>query len=236
MSTTVSSDTKVKSAATGAGAHSRGSDGGGNSRKPGGGGDDPWPPGFSRDDAIEPNKFRIGMWVAMASILMLFVSLTSAYILRQSKGLSEAHDWFPLHMPKVLWLTTAMLLASSLTIEMARRALRRSRYGWFRLLICLTTLLGLGFLAGQLRAWLVLVDQGVYVYSHPHSSFFYILTGLHAIHLFGGIVALLIVTVAALRLRITRSKRNAVDVTVLYWHFMDGLWIYLFVLLFFFRQ
>jgi cytochrome c oxidase subunit 3 len=236
MSTTVNSESKVKSASTGASIGSRGSGGGGNSRKPGGGGDDPWPPGFSRDDAIEPNKFRIGMWVALASILMLFVSLTSAYILRQSKGLSETHDWFPLHMPKVLWLTTAMLLVSSLTIEMARRALRRSRYGWFRLLICLTTLLGLGFLAGQLRAWLVLVNQGVYVYSHPHSSFFYILTSLHAIHLFGGIVALLIVTVAALRLRITRSKRNAVDVSVLYWHFMDVLWIYLFVLLFFFRQ
>jgi cytochrome c oxidase subunit 3 len=233
MSTTVTSETKVKSASTGVSA--RGSGGGGNSRKPGGG-DDPWPPGFSRDDAIEPNKFRVGMWVGMASILMLFVSLTSAYILRQSKGLSDAHDWFPLHMPKVLWLTTAMLLVSSITIEMARRALRRSRYGWFRLLISLTALLGLGFLAGQLRAWLVLVNQGVYVYSHPHSSFFYILTSLHAIHLFGGIIALLIVTVAALRLRITRSKRNAVDVTVLYWHFMDVLWIYLFVLLFFFRQ
>jgi cytochrome c oxidase subunit 3 len=235
MSTTVTSETKVKSASTGAGVGARGSGGGGNSRKPGGG-DDLWPPGFSRDDAIEPNKFRVGMWVGMASILMLFVSLTSAYILRQSKGLSDAHDWFPLHMPKVLWLTTAMLLVSSITIEMARRALRRSRYGWFRLLISLTALLGLGFLAGQLRAWLVLVSQGVYVYSHPHSSFFYILTSLHAIHLFGGIIALLIVTVAALRLRITRSKRNAVDVTVLYWHFMDVLWIYLFVLLFFFRQ
>ena len=97
-------------------------------------------------------------------------------------------------------------------------------------------LLGLGFLAGQLRAWLVLVNQGVYVYSHPHSSFFYILTSLHAIHLLGGIVALLIVTVAALRLRITRSKRNAIDVTVMYWHFMDVLWIYLFVLLFYWKQ
>jgi cytochrome c oxidase subunit 3 len=233
MSGTVTSDTKVKSAGVGAG--SRGSNGG-NSRKPGGGNDDNWPPGFSRDDAIEPNKFRVGMWVGMASILMLFVSLTSAYLLRQSRGLSEAHDWFPLHMPKVLWLTTALLLVSSLTIELARHALRRSRYGWFRLLMSATTLLGLGFLAGQLRAWLVLVDQGVYVYSHPHSSFFYVLTSLHALHLFGGIIALLIVTVAALRLRITRSKRNAVDVTVLYWHFMDGLWVYLFVLLFFFRQ
>jgi cytochrome c oxidase subunit 3 len=235
MGTTVTSETKVKSARIGAGVGGRGPGGGGNSRKPGGG-DDRWPPGFTRDDAIEPNKFRVGMWVAMASILMLFVSLTSAYILRQSKGLSEAHDWFPLRMPGVLWLTTAMLMASSLTIELARWALHRSRYGWFRLLISVTTLLGLGFLAGQLRAWLVLVEQGVYVYSHPHSSFFYILTSLHAIHLFGGIIALLIVTVAAHRLRITRSKRNAVNVTVLYWHFMDGLWIYLFVLLFFWKQ
>ncbi|HKP13765.1 MAG TPA: cytochrome c oxidase subunit 3 [Blastocatellia bacterium] len=234
MSTTVTSDSGVKGASVGAGV--RGSGGGGNSRKPGGGSDDIWPPGFTRDDAIEPNKFRIGMWVAMASIVMLFVSLTSAYVLRQSKGLSEAHDWFPLHMPRVLWLTTALLLASSATIEMARRALRRSRYGWFRLLIILTGLLGLGFLAGQLRAWLVLVARGVYVYSHPHSSFFYILTSLHAIHLVGGLIALLIVTVAALRMRITRSKRNAVDVTVMYWHFLDVLWIYLFVLLFFYKQ
>src|SRR5690348_5800676 len=129
MSTTATSDTRVKGASASAGA--RGSGGGGNSRKPGG--DDIWPPGFTRDDAIEPNKFRIGMWVAMASIVMLFVSLTSAYVLRQSRGLSEAHDWFPLHMPRVLWLTTALLLASSVTIELARRALRRSRYGWFRL-------------------------------------------------------------------------------------------------------
>ena len=132
--------------------------------------------------------------------------------------------------------TVAPAVLAQMTIEMARRALRQSRFGWFRLLICLTMLLGLGFLAGQLQAWLVLVNQGVYVYSHPHSSFFYILTSLHAIHLCGGIIALLIVTVAALRLRITRSKRNAVDVTVMYWHFMDVLWIYLFVLLFFFRQ
>lgn len=231
MSTTATSDTRVKGASASAGA--RGSGGGGNSRKPGG--DDIWPPGFTRDDAIEPNKFRVGMWVGMASIVMLFVSLTSAYVLRQSRGLGEAHDWFPLHMPRVLWLTTGLLVASSVTIELARRSLRRSRYGAFRLLISMTALLGLGFLAGQMRAWLVLVAQGVYIYSHPHSSFFYILTSLHAVHLVGGLIALLIVTVAALRMRITRSKRNAVDVTVLYWHFMDVLWIYLFVLLFFYK-
>lgn len=232
MRTTATTETAVKSSPSGA--RRRGPGGGGKPPKPGG--DEPWPPGFTRDDAIEPSKFRIGMWVAMASIMMLFVSLTSAYVLRQSQGLGDRRDWLPLQMPRVLWLTTALLLLSSTSIEMARRALRHNRFGWFRLLICLTTLLGFAFLAGQLRAWIVLVGQGVFIYSHPHSSFFYILTSLHAIHLLGGIVALLIVTVAAMRLRITRSKRNAVDVTVMYWHFMDLLWIYLFVLLFFWKQ
>ncbi|HJQ26207.1 MAG TPA: cytochrome c oxidase subunit 3 [Blastocatellia bacterium] len=235
MRTTVTTERAVKGATLGASAGRRGPGGGGKPPKPGGG-DEPWPPGFTRDDAIEPSKFRVGMWVGMASILMLFVSLTSAYVLRQSQGLGDRRDWLPLQMPRVLWLTTALLLVSSMTIEMARRALRRNRFGWFRWLICLTTLLGLAFLAGQLRAWVVLVGQGVYVYSHPHSSFFYILTSLHAIHLLGGIVALLIVAVAAMRLRITRTKRNAVDVTVMYWHFMDVLWVYLFVLLFFWKQ
>ena len=139
-------------------------------------------------------------------------------------------------MPHVLWWTTAILLVSSVTIELARRALRRSQYGWFRIWTSLTTLLGFLFLLGQLRAWAVMVNQGVYVYSHPHSSFFYVLTGLHAVHLMGGLFALVLVTISAFRMRITQSKRNAVDVTALYWHFMDGLWVYLFVLLFFFRK
>ena len=232
----VVSDTRTREPALGGLAGGQAPNGGGGPSKPGGGSDDIWPPGFTRDDAAEPNKFRVGMWAAMASILMLFVSLTSAYVLRQARGLNESHDWFPLRMPRVLWVTTAVLLVSSLTIELGRRALRRQRYQWFRFLMGMTTLLGIAFLLGQLRAWLALVDQGVYVYSHPHSSFFYVLTGLHAVHLFGGIVALLIITVAALRLRITRSKRNAVDVAVSYWHFMDILWVYLFVLLFFWRQ
>ena len=217
---------------------------GGGKRDPGGGGpDEPgperpkdWPPGYSRDDAIEPTKYRIGMWVGLASILMLFVALTSAYIVRQTYGLSdEARPWVTVEMPWELWLSTAVILASSVTFEMARRALRRNDYGRFNLLISLTTFLGVAFLAGQVFAWRRLAAQGVYLASNPHSSFFYLLTSLHALHLLGGLIALIALTAFALRLRIGARQRNAVEATALYWHFMDGLWIYLFLLLFFWR-
>ena len=99
----------------------------------------------------------------------------------------------------------------------------------------MTTLLGVAFLAGQLIAWRQLAGQGIYVDSHPHSSFFYLLTSLHALHLLGGIIALAYITIAGLRLRISLRRRTVVNVTAIYWHFMDGLWVYLFLLLFFWR-
>lgn len=228
--TDVTTEVKVRPSGVGAG----GGTGNGGPQDPGPGGPKNWPPGFTREDAIEPEKYRIGMWVALASILMLFISLTSAYIVRQIPALNGGElDWVPLQMPPVLWLNTAVLLASSVTIELARRALKLNEYRRFNGWITVTTLLGVGFLAGQLIAWRQLTDQGVYVDSHPHSSFFYLLTSLHAVHLLGGVIALCFVTVAALRLRIGMKKRAVVNVTTLYWHFMDGLWVYLFLLLFF---
>jgi cytochrome c oxidase subunit III len=232
MGITVTTDVKVRPGGVGEG--SRGPGGGDKNDPPDPGGSKSWPPGFTRDDAIEPQKYRIGMWVALASILMLFVSLTSAYIVRQIPALNGgAEDWVPIQMPPVLWLNTAALLASSVTIELARRALKQSDYGRFNRWITVTTILGIGFLVGQVMAWQQLARQDIYVDTNPHSSFFYLLTCLHAIHLLGGVIALSIVTVAALRLRIGIRKRAAVNVTTLYWHFMDGLWVYLFLLLFF---
>jgi len=195
-----------------------------------------WPPGWTSDDAGEPQKYRIGVWVGLASILMLFIALTSAYIVRGVPALGGGQaDWVPIDMPRVLWLTTAVLLASSVSIELARRALKRDEYGRFRSWISLTTLFGVAFLGGQLLAWRQLAAQGVFINSHPHSSFFYLLTSLHGLHLLGGVIALSYVTIAAFRMRIGFKRRTAVDVTAIYWHFMDGLWIYLFGLLFFFR-
>jgi cytochrome c oxidase subunit III len=228
--TDVATEIKVRPSGVGG----AGGSGSGGPQDPGPGDQKGWPPGFTREDAIEPEKYRIGMWVALASILMLFISLTSAYIVRQIPALNGGEvDWAPLQMPPVLWLNTLALVVSSVTIELARRALKRDEYHRFNRWIIVTTLLGIGFLAGQLVAWQQLAEQGIYVDSHPHSSFFYLLTSLHGVHLLGGVIALSFVTVAALRLRIGMKKRSAVNVTALYWHFMDGLWIYLFLLLFF---
>lgn len=234
MPTTLTAGVNIRPG-VGASAGKRGPDGG-DSSGPDSGGSKDWPPGWTSEDAIEPEKYRIGMWVGLASILMLFIALTSAYIVRGVPALSGGDsDWLPLEMPRVLWLTTGVLLLSSVSIELARRALKRNEYEGFKRWITITTLLGVAFLVGQLMAWQQLTAQGVYINSHPHSSFFYLLTSLHGVHLFGGVIALGYVTVAALRMRIGFKRRTAVDVTAIYWHFMDGLWIYLFGLLFFFR-
>ena len=180
-------------------------------------------------------RYTIGMWVALASILMLFTALTSAYIVRA--GLST--DWRPLPMPRVLWISTLLIVASSLTFEAARRALRRFEVKAYTRLLALTTLLGAGFLATQVMAWRQLVSEGVYLATNPHSSFFYVLTGAHALHLAGGIIGLgylLWRTWDASGSREAVLKREtAVSTIGIYWHFMDGLWVYLFLLLFYWR-
>ncbi len=216
MGTSITTDVKVRPVPTG----------GGGPFDPG----DPkdWPPGYSRDDAREPAKYRIGMWIALGSISMLFAALTSAYIFRETKP-----DWISIQLPSSLWISTAAILASSISFELARRALRLSRHALFSRWITLTSALGLCFLIFQIVAWRDLRAQGVYVNTNPHSSFFYLLTSLHAVHLVGGLIALLAVTAAALRSRIGFRKRNVAEVTAIYWHFMDALWIYIFVLLFF---
>lgn len=181
------------------------------------------------------SRYRIGIWVAIAGIVMLFTALSSAYIVRSA----SSNDWVPLTMPKVLWLSTTVILVSSLTIELSKRSLklqRNSRYGMWLLV---TAALGSVFVASQLMAWRALARQGVYVSSNPHSSFFYLFTAAHGLHVLGGILAL-----AYLLLR-TRKKRDTVEgelrrvgaaeAATIYWHFMDGLWICLFLLLFFWR-
>ena len=178
----------------------------------------------------------VGVWVALGSVLMLFTALTSAYIVRA--GLSD--DWRPLWMPHLLWLSTALILASSVSFEAARRALKKgSEQGYSRALL-LTVLLGIGFLATQLLAWRQLVAQGIYLDSNPHSSFFYVLTGVHGVHLLGGILALDYLLLRTFRRAgvkgVAQEKRQTMaDVVGIYWHFMDGLWVYLFLLLFFWR-
>jgi len=179
------------------------------------------------------NRYRIGMWVALASILMMFTALTSAYIVRAG----SSSDWQPLTMPRVLWLSSALIIISSVTLETARRKLKGVLQNAHKRWLLVSAALGFAFLVSQLFAWRQLVQQGIYVSSNPHSSFFYLLTATHGVHLIGGLLALLFM---ALRTRgggdnplSTAKGQAATDAVTLYWHFMDFLWIYLFVLLFF---
>jgi len=231
MGTMVTSTNKVAQTKIGLGGGKRpagpnGGSGGGNGRD--GGGDD----AFRR---FSPSKYRIGMWVALAGVTMMFTALTSAYIVRAN----SSNDWRPLEAPRLLWLSTALIVASSLTIEIARRALKRGESALYSRWLTLTVLLGLGFLASQLLAWRQLVTQGIYMASNPHSSFFYVLTGAHGLHLLGGILGLDYLLLRSRRSRFEEhgeEKRLAMAGSVaLYWHFMDGLWIYLFLLLFLWR-
>ena len=228
MAGTVTSTDRVIDATIGGGLRSRGGNG---FHKNGGGrgGEDGAPLQFSAA------RYRIGVWVMIGGIAMLFTALASAYIVRSASG----NDWQPIVMPKVLWLSTAVIVISSVTMEISRRSLKAMNESGYGGWLLVTVALGLGFVASQLVAWRQLARQGVYLASNPHSSFFYLFTAAHGVHVLGGILAL-----SYLLLR-TRKKRGTVegelrrvgaaDAATIYWHFMDGLWICLFLLLFLWR-
>jgi cytochrome c oxidase subunit 3 len=181
-------------------------------------------------------KYRVGTWVAVASIAMLFTALSSAYIVRAA----SAQDWRPLAMPRILWLSTALIVLSSGAIEAARKNLKQVLNVAYTRWLFITSILGVGFLASQLFAWRQLARQGVYLAGNPHSSFFYLLTATHGLHLFGGLLAVVYLLFRTRRPRadeLAEAKRVAhADAVAIYWHFMDGLWIYLFLLLFLWRS
>jgi cytochrome c oxidase subunit 3 len=217
----------------------------GNGRGPGGGGGPGGPGGPGGGGGEEPRRFspdryRLGVLVGLASILMMFTALASAYVVRS--GMPTSTDWRGGQMPSFVYLSTALILISSLTFTRAKAALRHSEASAYRLWLGVTLLLGLGFLASQVLAWRELVGRGLYLASNPHSSFFYVLTGLHALHLAGGILALALLYAYARRAGRDEEggdadlKRRALtDVVGIYWHFMDGLWVFLFLLLLLWR-
>lgn len=210
---------------------------GGGSRPRGGNGFPKNGGGSKGGDAFRfsADRYRIGVWVAIGSILMLFVALTSSYIVRSASG----NDWQAIAMPKVLWLSTALILISSLTMEISRRSLKQQRDAGYGRWLIITVVLGLAFLASQLFAWRQLVRQGIYMASNPYNSFFYLFTAAHGLHLLGGIFALGYLSLRTTRRRSTVEgelrRAGAADAATIYWHFMDGLWVALFLLLFFWK-
>lgn len=171
---------------------------------------------------------KLGLWIVLGSITMLFAAFTSAYIVR-----SAGDDWAPLAIPPLLWVNTAVLVVSSVTVEIARRKFFSWRPMAFRKWLLVTAVLGSAFLAGQVLAWQQLAAQGIYLQSHPHSSFFYVLTGVHGVHLLAGVIALFYVLLLATRAELAPGESSSPTLAATYWHFVDALWIYLFVVLFY---
>ena len=177
-----------------------------------------------------PPPSSTGIWVVLASITMSFAAFTSALIVRQGSSL----DWRHLSLPRILYFNTLLLLASSFTLEVGRRQVgsymsgRKAGIAHPARWLYITLFLGLLFVAGQYAGWLQLRAEGLFLATNPSSSFFYVLTAAHALHLLGGLGGL---TRVIHRFNRSILRKSTLDATSHYWHFMDALWVYLLVLL-----
>jgi cytochrome c oxidase subunit III len=202
--------------------------GGGAGKEPPAGGDGDGDDDKGRRPRKPPQRrYSTAITLGMISILIFFLGLCSAFL--ALRHLSQA--WVPLQLPRILWVNTAILLLSSYTLVKARQRLSALDFPAYRKLWRVTTILGSLFLAGQLIAWLQLVAAGLYIASSQATSFFYIFTAAHAAHLLGGVTALLYVATRDFE-KGKISRTTAVEVTSYYWHFMDGLWVFLLLLLY----
>jgi cytochrome c oxidase subunit 3 len=186
----------------------------------GGGGGDPEDRGASRRNSLT------GIVVLMCASAMTFSAFVSAVIVRRGLGT----DWRQVPLPQVFWWNTGILILSSVMLDLARRQLRKNQRVAFNWLWLSGTLLGAGFLIGQVVGWEQLVQRGFYLQGNISSSFFYILTWAHATHAIGGLIGLVYVAVQAFRFRLGPAKRTAVSVSVVFWHFLDVLWLLLMAL------
>lgn len=164
-------------------------------------------------------------WLLVGAIAMFFVALTSALLVRRASG-----EWAAISAPPMLWLTTVAIAASSLAVERARAALRFGDTAALGRRLRWAVGFGVAFVVGQFATWQTLAAAGVYLATNPHSSYFYLLTGAHVVHLLGGFAGMALV--AGRAARHDRTLRAAADGLAIYWHFLAGLWIYLFTVLF----
>jgi len=198
------------------GPNGKGPDGNGHGRHP------RWP------RRLPPAAYNITAWIVIAGVVMMFAALSSAYII-----LSSGKDVPQVSVPRMFYASTLVIVLSSFSFSKAHRSLRLENLSGHRKWLLVTLVLGCLFLGMQLMGWRELAAQGVFFATHPHSSFFYLFTGLHGVHLMGGILALIYLTVTMRRSKqaATESKLGTTRFVERYWHAMDGIWIWLFVLL-----
>lgn len=174
---------------------------------------------------IHPYKFTL--LVAMASILMMFAGFTSAYIVKRADS-----NWLEFSLPPVFWYSTIVILLSSLTLYLAGKAYRARSMQQYKVLITITAILGLLFMGLQWSGFIFMQQHGVQIIganSNPSGSFLGIITGVHMLHVLGGVVVLIILLYKAYNRKVIHYDTVSLEVTSTYWHFVDAIWLYLFI-------
>lgn len=180
----------------------------------------------TRHNKIHPKK--LALWVGLVSLVMMFTALTSAYIVRRAAG-----NWLEFVIPQIFYLNTLVIVGSSLTLHAAYAAFKREAQAVYRALLSVSFLLGVAFVVLQYIGWYELADSGVPLKINPAGDFVYAISGLHALHVLGGLAALAVALVIAFvrPLKATPARQLRLELTLTYWHFVDLLWIYLIVFL-----
>ncbi|MEM6963120.1 MAG: cytochrome c oxidase subunit 3 [Bacteroidota bacterium] len=171
---------------------------------------------------IHPQKFAL--WVACASIVMMFVGFTSAFVVRRAAG-----NWLEFNLPSLFYWNAGLIVASSLVLHFSKVSLRKSNFSQYRTLLVTGVLMGFGFVILQYEAWMQMMSDGIYLDGNPAGSFVYVISGVHAAHVLGGIIALFAALFHAYTLKdfVTKGRLHRLDLTVTYWHFVGILWLYL---------
>ena len=173
------------------------------------------------------------LWIGIVSIVMLFAGLTSAYVVRAQNG-----NWQVFELPPILIISTAIIITSSLTMVLAQRAIKKDNYTLTSLFLFLTLILGFSFFYTQVQGWKQLSQEGIYFagkYSNASGSFLIIIAFLHLAHMIGGLIALFVSLTKALLKKYSAADSLGIELTAIYWHFLDILWVYLFLFLYFIR-
>lgn len=170
---------------------------------------------------MNPKKFAL--WLFIVSITMMFAAMTSAYLVRKGEG-----NWLEFSIPSQFIFSTIIIVLSSLTMQMAYLSAKKDEFNRLKWLMSVTFALGVIFCVNQVKGWGQLVDQNVYFVGNPSGSFVYVFSGLHGAHLISGMVFLLIVFYQVMRENVHSRKLNLIQMCNTYWHFLGGLWLYLF--------
>lgn len=179
---------------------------------------------------LSVNKWKFMLWLFIITIIMLFASQTSAYLVRRAEG-----NWVEFNIPQIFWYSTVVLLISSISMHFSLQAAKNNNQQMLKLAVAITFVFGIVFLCMQYFGWQDLQQQGIFLKGNPSGSFFYVFTGLHMAHLLIGLGILVATFIMTFRMKIDSKNTLLVEICATAWHFLDLLWVYLFVFLLYFR-